>query len=166
MAHGHSPRYTASVMVHGGIDGQLELVAVDVAGQRWALPLQAVERAIPMVEISPLPAAPTGVCGAINVHGEPVPVLDLDLRIGRSPREHGAQAKLVLVRTATRRVALGVDEVLGVVEVAREAVGPAPDSVPAPVAGIAALPDGVLLISDVDAFLSADDERAVAAALR
>jgi chemotaxis signal transduction protein len=152
-------------MVHGGIDGQLELVAVRVGGQRWALPLAAVERAIPMVEIAPLPKAPTGVLGAINVHGEPVPVLDLDSRLGRAPREHGARAKLVLARTATRRVALPVDDVLGVVAVAGAAVGPAPDSVPAPVAGIAALPDGVLLISDVDAFLSPDDERAVAAAL-
>jgi len=165
MARAHSSRYTASVMVHGGIDGQLELVAIDVGGQRWALPLSAVERAIPMVEISPLPQAPTGVRGAINVHGEPVPVLDLDLRSGRAPREHGARAKLLLARTATRRVALPVDEVLGVVEVSRASVGPAPDSVPAPVAGIAALPDGVLLITDVDAFLSADDERALAAAL-
>jgi purine-binding chemotaxis protein CheW len=152
-------------MVHGGIDGQLDLVAVVVGGQRWALPLSAVERAIPMVEISPLPQAPTGVRGAINVHGEAVPVLDLDLRIGRTWSERGARATLVLARTATRRVALPVDEVLGVVEVALAAVSPAPDSVPAPVAGIAALPDGVLLITDVDAFLSADDERAVAAAL-
>lgn len=152
-------------MVHGGSAGQLELVAVDVGGQRWALPLGAVERAIPMVEISPLPAAPTGVRGAINVHGEPIGVLDLDVRLGRAPREPRAGAKLVLARTATRRVALPVDDVLGVVEVARAAIGPAPDSVPAPVAGIAALPDGVLLISDVDAFLTADDERALAAAL-
>jgi chemotaxis signal transduction protein len=153
-------------MVHGGIKGQLELVAITVGDQRWALPLAAVERAIPMVEISPLPKAPTGVLGAINVHGEPVPVLDLDLRLGRAPREHGARAKLVLAQTATRRVALPVDDVLGVVAVAGAAVGPAPDSVPAPVGGIAALPDGVLLVSDVDAFISPEDDRAVAAALR
>ena len=32
-------------------------------------------------------------------------------------------------------------------------------------AGVAALPDGVLAIYDLDAFLSADDEQALAAAL-
>ena len=88
------------------------------------------------------------------------------MRIGREPRERGARGTLVLTRTATRRVALPVDDVLGVVAVERSAIGPAPASVPAPVAGIAALPDGVLLIYDVDAFLTAEDERAVAAALR
>jgi purine-binding chemotaxis protein CheW len=152
-------------MVLGGENATVELVAVEVGGQRWALPLHAVERAIPMVEISPLPGAPTGVRGAINLHGEPVPVLDLDVRLGRAARERGTSAKLLIARTATRRVALPVDEVLGVLAVPRSAIGPAPDAVPAPVAGIAALPDGVLLISDLDAFLSADDERAVTAAL-
>ena len=81
-----------------------------------------------MVEISPLPGAPTGVRGAINVHGEPVPVLDLDVRIGREPRERGTSAKLLIARTATRRVALPVDEVLGVLAVPRGAIGPAPDA--------------------------------------
>src|SRR5688572_15232810 len=152
-------------MVLGGENATVELVAVEVGGQRWALPLHAVERALPMVEISPLPGAPTGVCGAINLHGEPVPVLDLDTRLGRAPRERGARATLLIARTATRSVALPVDEVLGVVTVARAAIGPAPDAVPAPMAGIAALADGVLLISDVDAFLTAEDEQAVAAAL-
>jgi chemotaxis signal transduction protein len=118
-----------------------------------------------MVEISPLPGAPTGVRGAVNVHGEPVPVLDLEARLGLAPLERGTAAKLLLARTATRRVALPVDEVLGVVTVAPEAIGPPPDAVPAPLAGIAALPDGVLLISDVDAFLTAEDDAAVAAAL-
>lgn len=164
-------------MVHGGITGQAQpgddatrshavaLVVVDVGEQRWALPLDAVERAIPMVEISPLPGSPAGVRGAISVHGEAVPVLDLDLRLGRPAREHGSAGKLLLARTARRRVALPVDEVHGVTVVERSAIGPAPDSVPAPVAGIAALGDAVLAIYDVDAFLCAADERAVTAAL-
>ncbi len=152
-------------MVLGGENATVELVAVEVGGQRWALPLHAVERALPMVEISPLPGSPTGVLGVINLHGEPVPVLDLDTRLGRMPHERGTRGKLLIARTATRAVALPVDEVLGVITVARSAVGPPPEAVPAPVAGIAALPDGVLLITDVDAFLSAEDEQAVAAAL-
>jgi purine-binding chemotaxis protein CheW len=157
-------------MVHEDIGGQVqravELVVVDVGGQRWALPLEAVERALELVAVSVLPETPVGIVGAINVHGEPVPVLDLDARIGRPPRERGTRGSLLLVRTARRRVALPVDEVLGVVTVDAGAVAPPPESLPAPVAGIAALPDGVLLISDVHAFLSADDERAVTAALQ
>jgi purine-binding chemotaxis protein CheW len=141
----------------------VELVAVDVGGQTWALPLACVERVVGMVAIAPLPGSPAGVRGAVNVAGEIVPVLDLDVRIGRPQHDRGAAAQLVLARTSTRRVALPVDDVLGVLEV--DAVGPPIEHVPAPMAGIAALPDGVLAVYDVDAFLSAADEASLAAAL-
>jgi purine-binding chemotaxis protein CheW len=146
---------------------RLTLVAADVGGQRWALALDAVERAVPMVAVEPLPASPAGVLGAINVRGEIVPVLDLDLRLGRPTRARGARGQILLARAGAhgRRVALPVDAVLGVVEVDADAVRPAPASVPAPLAGIAALGDGALLISDLDAFLDADAERALDAAL-
>ena len=141
----------------------VELVAVDVGGQCWALPLACVERIVGMVAVAPLPESPAGVRGAINVAGEIVPVLDLDVRIGRPERDRGVNARLVLAHTETRRVALPVDEVLGVIAV--DAVAPPAESVPAPLAGTAALDDGVLAIYDVDAFLTAADEVALTAAL-
>jgi purine-binding chemotaxis protein CheW len=141
----------------------VELVAVGVGEQRWALPLVCVERVVGMVAVTPLPESPAGVRGAINVAGEIVPVLDLDVRIGRPERDRGAGARLVLARTATRRVALPVDEVLGVITV--DAVTQPTERTPAPIAGTAALPDGVLAIYDVDAFLTAADEEALTAAL-
>jgi purine-binding chemotaxis protein CheW len=143
----------------------VELVEVDVDGQRWALPLAAVERVVGMVAVSPLPESPVGVRGVINVHGEIVPVLDLDVRIGRRAREPRPGGRLLLARTARRRVALAVDDVIGVIAVDASAIGPPPDAMPAPVAGLAAVGDGVLLIYAVDAFLSPGDEQAVAAAL-
>jgi purine-binding chemotaxis protein CheW len=140
----------------------VDLVAVEVGGQRWALPLGAVERVVAMVAVAPLPESPAGVRGAINVAGEIVPVLDLEMRIGRPRRDHEASARLVLARTSTRRVALPVDAVTGVIEVAD--IAPA-ERIPAPIAGTAALPDGVLAIYDVDAFLTEADERQLDAAL-
>jgi purine-binding chemotaxis protein CheW len=54
-----------------------------------------------------------------------------------------------------------VDEVLGVSEVAAEAVAPPDAILPGigHVAGIVALADGLLFIHDLDAFLSLDEER-------
>jgi purine-binding chemotaxis protein CheW len=143
----------------------VELVAVNVGGQCWALPLACVERVVGMVAVAPLPGSPAGVRGAINVAGEVVPVLDLDVRIGRPERDRGAGARLVLARTQTRRVALPVDEVVGVIAVDASAVAPPVENVPAPMAGTAALDGGVLAIYDVDAFLTAADEDALTAAL-
>ena len=143
----------------------VELVAVVVGGQSWALPLAAVERVVGMVAVSPLPESPAGIRGAINVGGEIVPVLDLDLRIGRPSPYRGPGARLVLAGTNTRRVALPVDDVLGVIAVERGRIGPPVERSPAPMAGVASLEDGVLAIYDLDAFLTADDELALDAAL-
>lgn len=148
-----------------GSETHLRAVELIVGEQRWALPLDAVERVLAMVAFTALPASPIGVRGAINMHGRPVAVLDLELRLGRPLRTYGTDAKLVLVRTPRRRLALPVDEVPGVVSIDRAAIGPADAGMPAPVGGVAALEDGVLLISDVEAFLTAAEDEVLAAAL-
>jgi purine-binding chemotaxis protein CheW len=137
----------------------MNLVAFEIDGRRWALELGTVERVLAMVAIGELPRAPDGVVGAVNVHGEVVPVLDLGARFGLEARERGPEAQLVLARTATRRVAVPVDQALGVLEadVIAEAAPP--------VAGVAALEDGLLVIHDLEAFLSAEQEAQLADAL-
>jgi purine-binding chemotaxis protein CheW len=145
-----------------GMSGQL--VALRAHGQRWALPLSIVERVVAMVAVSVLPLAPSGVRGAINVHGEIVPVLDLAARFGLPAGERGPDAQLVLARTRRRTVAVEVDEAIGVMAVEPAAIAAGErlprDLAAAPVAGVAALRDGLLVIHDLDAFLTdAEEER-------
>lgn len=120
-----------------------------------------------MVAVSPLPRAPSIALGVLNLHGTVVPVVDLRRRLGFPPREYGVTAHLLVARTSRRRVAMPVDEVLGVQEVASTAVA-APDAVlpgTAHVAGIATLPDGLLFIHDLDTFLSLHEEQQITEAL-
>lgn len=139
----------------------IKLVVFDIEGQRYALPLNDVERVLPMVAVSPLPKAPAVALGVINLHGRIVPVLDIRRRLGLSPRDYDLTAHLLVARTIRRTVALPMDEVLGVKEVAAEVVT-APDAVLpgiGHVAGIVALADGLLFIHDLETFLSLDEER-------
>lgn len=139
----------------------LSVVAFSLDRQRYGLPLEAAQRALPMCAVSPLPGCPDAVLGAINVHGDVVPVLDLRRRLGLESREYGPDARLLLARTATRTVALPVDEVHGVLDldpgqvVAPSSVLPQLEQV----AGVAALADGLLLINDLTTLLSIDEER-------
>lgn len=135
--------------------------------QRYALHLSAVERVLPMVAVSPLPKAPAIALGVINFHGAVLPVLDLRHRLALPARDYGVTAHLLVARTSRRRVAMPLDEVLGVHAVAATAVVP-PDAVlpgTAHVAGIAGLPDGLLFIYDLDTFLSLNEEQQLTQAL-
>jgi purine-binding chemotaxis protein CheW len=144
-----------------------KLVVFALAGQRYAIHVTAVERVLPMVAISRLPKAPAIVLGVINLHGIVVPVVDLRRRLGVAPCEYGVTAHLLVARTSRWRMAMAVDEVLGVREIAATAVV-RPDVVlpgTAHVAGIATLPDGLLLIHDLDTFLSLHEEQHLIEAL-
>lgn len=143
------------------------LVVFRTANQSFALHLAAVERVLPMVAVSPLPGGPEIVLGAINLHGRVVPVLDLRRRLGLPECQYGLEAHVLAARARQRVVALPVDEVTGVHRVVADAVT-APDQVApglALVNGVAPLEDGILVIHDLDAFLSSEEEVALARAL-
>lgn len=154
-------------MVSQAADSLTRLVAFLIDGNRYALRLAQVERILPFAAVSPLPKAPAIALGVINLNGGVVPVLDIRRRLGFPARGYGVRAHLIAARTARRIVALPVDEALGVMEVAGGAVISPEAVLPGTghVAGIVALPDGLLFIHDLDAFLSLDEEAQLGAAL-
>jgi len=144
-----------------------KLVPFLLGGAWYALDLGVVERVVPMAAVRPLPRAPQVVLGAFNLHGEVVPVVDVRRRLGLAPRGFALTARFLVARAGRRRLALAVDEVASVREVDAGAVV-APAAVLAGLRhlkGIVALADGLLLIQDIDAFLSLDEEARLAAAL-
>lgn len=146
---------------------RLDLVVFVIDGQRYALALGAVERVVPMVAMSPLPRAPAIALGVINVHGAVVPVVDVRRRFGLPARDFGVTTRLVLARAGRRTLAVPADDVLGVAEVAAESVVPPGALLEGigHIAGVVALPDGLMFIHDLDAFLSPDEEQRLGEAL-
>ena len=119
------------------------------------------------VEITPLPKAPESVAGVLDFQGSVVPVFALRRRFGLPDREPRLDDQLILARTARRRVALVVDSVGGVVECAPGEMVRTETVLPgtAYVEGVMKSPDGLILIHDLDTFLSLDEERAIEVAM-
>lgn len=110
---------------------------VRAGGVVGALPLPDVVEALRPLPLEPLPELPPGVLGLSVVRGEPVPVVDLRLVLGR---EAPAARRWVVLRVEGRRVALVVDAVLGV---ERLEPGPADDLPPLLAGGDADVVDGL-----------------------
>jgi purine-binding chemotaxis protein CheW len=144
-----------------------QLVVFAVEGSRYAVPLFSVERVLPMVAVPPVPGAPRVVLGAINLEGRVVPVVDLRRRLDLPSRDYGLAAHLLIVKTPQRTLAVAADEVTGAVSVDSRTVTLAGAILPGLglVAGIAALPDGLLFIHDIEAFLTPGEERELRQAL-
>ena len=143
------------------------LVAFNLDGLSLALPLDRVARAVRAVAATPLLQAPAIVCGIVNVQGRIVPVINLRRRFGLAERELALDDQLLIARSATRVLAMIVDAVAGVIEcdekdfVAVESVVGGTRLLK----GIVKAPDGMVLIHDLDSFLSLDEERELDAAL-
>ncbi len=88
--------------------------------RRFAVPVAAVRRVVPMVEVTPWPGALAGIAGVVTVHGEIVPVLDLRARHGLPSRPPRLSDHLLLATAGGRQVAVPVDVAEGVAALAEE----------------------------------------------
>jgi purine-binding chemotaxis protein CheW len=146
----------------------VRLVVFRLDELRIALALEVVERIVRAVEVTPLPRAPAMVLGAIQVAGEVLPVLNLRRRFklpnsGITPAQH-----FVITRIPGRRVVLIFDESFGVTEVPAEHIRTGAQVIPGLelLRGIVALDEGLVLIDDLEKFLTPDEESALDEALK
>ena len=145
---------------------QLVLFALDE--QRYALALASVQRAVRVVDVTPLPKAPPSVLGIVNVSGDVVPVYNLRRRFHLPEREIELADQLMIATTSRQTVALLVDSVSSVFEVAEDEIALANKihSEMEYVHGVVKLPDGLVLIHDLEQFLSDEEERILDEALQ
>lgn len=139
------------------------LVVLTLCDQRYGLPLSAVERVVRMVEVTPLPKAPDIVLGVVNVQGRVIPVVNMRRRFRLPEREISLTDQLIVAHTARRPVALAADAVTGVLEYSEQEVVGAQDILPGVeyIEGVVKLRDGLILIHDLDKFLSLEEGAAL-----
>jgi purine-binding chemotaxis protein CheW len=144
-----------------------QIVVFALDDTRCALSLSAVERPVRAVAITPLPNGPGIVLGVINAQGRIIPVVDVRKRFRFPEREINVDDRFILARTTRRTVALVVDAVLGVRELAAGELVSAKRDLPfaSYLQGVAKMEDGLVMIYDLDRFLSLDEEGALDAAM-
>ena len=144
-----------------------QYVVFSLDDQRLALRLSGVERVVWAVALTPLPEAPDVIPGVVNVEGRVMPVVDIRSRLGLPERALHPDHQFIIAKTPRRTVALWVDMVEGVIEPEEDAVIPAGEIVPGMgyIEGVVKLPEGVILIHDLDRFLSIEEEKTLATAL-
>jgi purine-binding chemotaxis protein CheW len=140
-----------------------QIVVFTLDEPRCALYLSAVERVVRAVEITPLPKAPEIVMGVVNVQGRIMPVIDVRSRFRLPAREMRLDDRFIIARTSSRPVALVVDSVAGVLKLEDSAEQSFPFA--EYMQGAAKTKDDLVLIYDLDRFLSLDEENMLDAAL-
>lgn len=136
------------------------LIVFAMDDRRYALPLRAVDRVVRMVAVTPLPKAPDIVFGVVNIQGRVIPVINMRRRFRLPEREIALTDQLVVAHTVRRPVALVADAVLDVIACPVQSLIAAEEVLPniEYVEGVIKLADGLILIHDLDKFLSLEEE--------
>ncbi len=138
-----------------------QLIAFALDERYYALRVSSVERVIRAVDVVPLPAAPEIVSGVIDIGGRIIPVIDIRRRFRLPEHEIDPDDEMIVANTSKRSVVLIVDSISGVIEPPNESIVPANQVLPEMeyVDGVVRYEGGLILIHDLDTFLSLDEER-------
>lgn len=134
---------------------------------RYALPLSAVDRVVRAAQITLLPRAPAVVLGALDVAGDILPVFNLRCRFGLPERSVQPSDHFLIARAAQRTVVLPIDTALDVIEQPAAAITATAKLSPdlPHIHGVIRLENGLVLVQDLDEFLSADESSALSRAM-
>jgi purine-binding chemotaxis protein CheW len=129
-------------------------VTFQVDGVTYALPLEQVREVVRMVAVTPLPAAPAWVVGAVNLRGTLVPMIDVRALMSGRPADIDPSQMFVVAHASGQMLALVADEVEDIVQISPATVQVSEDAESgAVVRGLAGSAEGSLVILDVTALL-------------
>ena len=132
-----------------------------------ALPLSSVDRVLRAVEMTPLPEAPEVALGVINVQGRIVPVLSIRRHFGLPESELRLSDRFVIAHTSSGRIALLVDDVLGVIAPRGTEITAAQDILTGlrNLDGVVKSPEQLIVVHDLDRVLSREEESMLSGAV-
>ncbi|MBI5328901.1 MAG: purine-binding chemotaxis protein CheW [Deltaproteobacteria bacterium] len=138
-----------------------QLVVFTLDRQRFALLLASVERVVRAVEITSLPKAPEIVVGVINVRGQIIPIFNIRKRFRLPETEIKLNDQIIIAHTSKRIVGIIVDSVHDIIECPEQDIISAEKILPGIeyVEAVVKLKNGLLLIHDIDRFLSIEEAK-------
>lgn len=74
----------------------MKVLVFHIGPDRYALRLAAIARVLPVVELKGIPLAPGFVAGLMDLHGDPVPVIDLSRLAGYTPEQVWFDTRIIL----------------------------------------------------------------------
>jgi purine-binding chemotaxis protein CheW len=151
---------------HDSLQGGMQVLEFVCQGQRFAVPLSCVRRAVLSAQPSPLAGAVEIVLGVLNVGGDTVTVLDFARRAGCGPTVIHPAQQFLIVDLGGFPCALVVDSIVGPGQAAHVGGGwPGAAGAAEFIDGALQLSDGLCLVIDPTRFLFAHEQEQLAQAL-
>lgn len=154
-----------------GIPGESgQFLTFILAKEEYGVEILRVQEIRGWSKVTPLPNSPSYLKGVINLRGTIVPIIDLRERFGMDSLEYGTTTVVIVVRVEAedqeRVMGLVVDAVSEVYTLSNDQCQVPPDFGEGLdekfVKSLASVEDNMIIVLDVDAFLTAEIKRSLA----
>jgi purine-binding chemotaxis protein CheW len=133
----------------------------------YGIPLHSVVKVIHAIEVRNLSNSPEIISGIINVQGQIIPVVDIRKRLSLPAKEIDPGERMIIADTGRRLISFIVSSVTEVRVLLPGQFEEASHSLAfvGYISGVAKLDDNLVLIYDLEKFLSLDEEHSLDEAL-
>lgn len=136
-----------------------QILCFTIENIRFAISLACVDRVIRALEVTPIPNAPLVILGVFDYHGSVVPVINMRHRLKMADQPVRINDVFILADTSKRKLALVADRADGIVNPSSNELIKASDIDSGFEAkGVLRRDDGIILIYDIEQFLSSQEE--------
>jgi len=138
----------------------MKVLVFHIGPDRYGLPLRQVRRVLPLLELKGIPLAPDSVAGLMNLHGTPVPVIDLSRISGGAPSRKHFDTRIVVAdytapNGSVHALGLMAERVQGVQDVSTQGLAPSGVQAAPFLGQVAGDAKGMLQLVQVNALLPA-----------
>jgi chemotaxis-related protein WspB len=139
----------------------MKVMMFHIGRERYGLPLASVLRVMPVAQLTPLPHAPHYIPGLLDLHGDPVPVVDLSRLAGITPDAVRYDTRILLVDYRApdgtlHKLGLKAERVVGIASVEEDDIKPSGVAAAPFLGQVASTGHGLLQLVDLDALLPPD----------
>ncbi len=141
---------------------ELQLVIFKIGNEEFGVPINQVREIVRLIQITPIPRAPSFIEGVVNLRGQVLAVIDLAKKLNLKSNPRSEKTRIIVVEVDNNTVGMIVDEVTEVLKLPSENVKETPEVIATQIKqeylkGIGKLDDRLLILIDLAKVLSPEE---------
>ena len=141
------------------LDDVVQLVGFIIGDEEYAVPILSIQEIIKPFSWTRVPQVPNYVLGVFNLRGAVIPLIDLRLKFGLSPKKQSDETRFIVMRSGDDVAGFVIDRLTMAIRIKKENIGPAPDTIDdeeTMIDGVGKQEDKIITILKVDKLLKRD----------
>jgi len=110
------------------VDNVVQLVGFIIGDEEYAVPILSIQEIIKPFPWTRVPQVPKYVVGVFNMRGAVIPLIDLRLKFGLSPKKHNEETRFIVMRDGDDVAGFVIDRLTMAIRIKKSNIGPAPDT--------------------------------------